>query len=248
MNRQAFLDACDRVVGNKRDRKGIGTLSEKTMHAVLKEYYQPFPDSQEVKIGNFVADIVSETGIIEIQTRSFYKLIKKLDCFLEFCDVTVVTALPAVKYISWLDPKTGEYTSRRKSPHKATIYDAIHELYSIKYTLDNPKMHLRLLLLEMEDIRYLNGWSKNRKRGSSRCDRIPIDIIDEVEFNCVDDYRQFIPQNLPKGFTSKDFADCAGIHLNTAQTTLNILSYLELVEKVGKTGYSFIYAVRKNDF
>ncbi len=243
MNRQAFLNACDKIVGNKRDRKGIGTLSEKTMHAVLKEYYQPFSDSQEVRIGNFVADIVSETGIIEIQTRAFYRLIKKLDCFLEFCDVTVVTALPAVKYLSWLDPETGEFTNRRKSPHRATIYDAIHELYSIKYTLDNPRMHLRLLLLEVEDIRYLNGWSKNRKRGSSRCDRIPIDIIDEVEFNCPDDYRQFIPENLPEIFTSDDFAKCANISLNTAQTTLNILSYLELVDKVARSGKAFLYKV-----
>ena len=189
---------------------------------------------------------MSETGIIEIQTRSFYKLIKKLDCFLEFCDVTVVTALPAVKYLSWLDPETGEFTNRRKSPHKATIYDAIHELYSIKYALDNPRMHLRLLLLEVEDIRYLNGWSKNRKRGSSRCDRIPIDIIDEIEFNCVDDYRQFIPENLPEMFTSNDFTKAANISRDTAQTTLNILSYLELVDKVGKIGNSFIYAVREN--
>lgn len=243
MNRQAFLDACDRIVGNRRNKKGIGTLSEKTMHAVLKEYYQPFSDSQEVKVGSFVADIVSESGIIEIQTRSFYKLIKKLDCFLEFCDVTVVTALPAVKYVSWLDPKTGNCTSRRKSPYKASIYNAIHELYSIKYTLDNPRMHLRLLLLEVEDIRYLNGWSKDKKRGSSRCDRIPIDIIDEIEFNCVDDYRQFIPKNLPVEFTSKDFADCAKIHRNTAQTTLNILSYLELVKKVGNSGKTIIYKV-----
>lgn len=243
MDRQAFLDACDRIVGNRRNKKGIGTLSEKTMHAVLKEYYQPFSDSQEVKVGNFVADIISESGIIEIQTRSFYKLIKKLDCFLEFCDVTVVTALPALKYLSWLDPETGECTNRRKSPYIATIYDAIHELYSIKYTLDNPRMHLRLLLLEVEDIRYLNGWSKNKKRGSSRCDRIPIDIIDEVEFNCIDDYKQFIPKNLPDEFTSKDFAECAKIHRNTAQTTLNILTYLELVKRVGKSGNSIIYKI-----
>ncbi len=243
MNRQAFLEACDRVVGNKRDKKGIGTLSEKTMHAVLKEYYQPYSDSQEVKVGSFVADIVSETGIIEIQTRSFYKLTKKLDCFLEFCDVTVATALPALKYLSWLNPETGECTNRRKSPHKATIYDAVYELYSIKYTLDNPHMHLRLLLLEVEEIRYLNGRSKNKKRGSSRCDRIPIDIIDEIEFNCTDDYRKFIPKGLPCEFTSKDFAQCAKIHRNTAQTTLNILTYLELVSNIGKKEKANLYKI-----
>ena len=243
MDRQAFLLACDKIVGNKRDLKGIGTLGEKTMHAVLKEYYQPYSESQEVKVGNYVDDIVSENGIIEIQTRSFYKLIKKLDCFLEFCDVTVVTALPAIKYISWLDPETGKCSNRRKSPYKASIYDAVNEMYSIKYTLDNPRMHIRILLLEVEDIRYLNGWSKNKKRGSSRCDRIPIDIIDEIEFNCVHDYRQFIPKNLPEHFTSKDFADCAGIYRNVAQTTLNILSYLGIVEKTGKTGKAYLYKV-----
>lgn len=243
MDRQRFLDACDKIVGNKRDKNGIGTLSEKTMHAVLKEYYDCNPENHETKIGTFVADIVCEDGIIEIQTRQLYKLNRKLDLFLEYCDVTVVHPLPAKKYISWIDKKTGECTNRRKSPKKCTIYDAINELYSIKFTLDNPRIKIILPMLEVEDVRYLNGWSKDKKRGSSRCDRIPIDIIDEIEINNVSDFSIFIPKGLKKEFTSNDFAKVAKIDINTARTTINILSYLEIIKNIGKSGRKKLYIV-----
>ena len=38
-------------------RQGIGTLSEKTVHAVMKNYYAPDTDMHEILIENFVADI-----------------------------------------------------------------------------------------------------------------------------------------------------------------------------------------------
>ena len=38
-------------------RQGIGTLSEKTVHAVMKNYYAPDTDMHEIPIENFVADI-----------------------------------------------------------------------------------------------------------------------------------------------------------------------------------------------
>ena len=36
-------------------RQGIGTLSEKTVHAVMKNYYAPDTDMHEIPIENFVA-------------------------------------------------------------------------------------------------------------------------------------------------------------------------------------------------
>ena len=60
------------------------------MHAALKSYYEPDFESREVKVGGFVADIVGENGIIEIQTRGFDRLGRKLDAFLEAVRVTVV--------------------------------------------------------------------------------------------------------------------------------------------------------------
>lgn len=71
VDEERFARAKNRVIGIKRERQGIGTLSEKTMHAVLKNYYAPDVDMHEIPIENFVADIYTGTEIIEIQTRFF---------------------------------------------------------------------------------------------------------------------------------------------------------------------------------
>ena len=236
-----FKEACNAVIGAERSSKGIGTLGEKTLHAVLKRYYEPFEENHEIRLGSFVADIVGEKGVIEIQTRNFNKLLRKLECFLEYCDVTVVFPIPETKYLSWVDTETGEVTSRRKSPKKGRIYDAVKELYRIKYTLDNPRMHLCLCMLDIEETRYLNGWSKDKKRGSTRCDRVPTALVSEVRFDSPADYRSFIPAGLPESFTSKDFAKAAKITLKIAQTTLNLLTYLGQVERIGKQGAMILY-------
>ncbi|MBQ9869634.1 MAG: hypothetical protein IJM32_08250 [Ruminococcus sp.] len=245
MNKELFYNACEKIIGKDRSNKGIGTLGEKTLHAVLKNYYEPFEQNHEIKVGRFVADIVGEQGVIEIQTRSFGNLLEKLDNFLEFCEVTVVYPLPALKYVSWLDMETGELSPKHKSPKKCRIYDAFKEIIRIKYALDNPRFHLVLCFLEVDEIRFLNGWSENKKRGSSRCDRIPKDIIEEVRFDCIEDYRRFLPDGLPEEFTSAHYAKACKINKQLASNGLNILSYLGLVERVGKKGRSFIYKVVK---
>ena len=82
-----FEAAKNRVIGINRERQGIGTLSEKTVHAVLKNYYAPDTDMHEIPIENFVADIFTGTEIIEIQTRSFQVMRRKLDAFLKIYPV-----------------------------------------------------------------------------------------------------------------------------------------------------------------
>ena len=38
MDRKIFHQAIERIVNQERERYGIGTLSEKTVHAVVKHY------------------------------------------------------------------------------------------------------------------------------------------------------------------------------------------------------------------
>jgi hypothetical protein len=248
MNREKFDTACQKVIGGQRLLKGIGTLGEKTLHAVLKEYFEPYNDCKEVKIGSFVADIAGEKGIIEIQTKEFSRLKKKLGQFLEYCDVTVVYPIPVKKYVRWLDPQTGELSDRRKSPKKLNKYDCFKELYKIKEFLDNPKMHICLCLIEAEDIRNLNGFSKDRKRGSTRFDRIPLGLIDEIHLDSPADYLGFIPEGLEGEFSSLDFGKLCGIDRKSAATALNVLTKLGITEIKGKNGRENIYSMkgRKN--
>lgn len=234
MDKERFKEACEAVAAQGKKRVGIGTLGEKSTHAVLKRYYEPYPACHEVPVGSFVADIVGENGIIEIQSRQFLKLRKKLEQFLEFSRVTVVYPISVVKHIVWIDPDTGEVAERRRSPKKGQIYDILPELYQIKYTLDNPRLSVRICMLETEELRLLDGWSKDKKKRATKQDRIPTALLDEIALDSPYDYRLFLPEGLAEEFTSADFAKAAGIPRDVAQAGLNLLSFLGLVVRTGE--------------
>ncbi len=242
-DKEAFEEAKKKVIGIDRQRLGIGTLSEKSVHAVLKNYYEPDEDHQEIPIENYVADIYANGEIIEIQTRQFNKLRGKLEAFLPLYQVTVVYPIPKEKWLIWIDEESGELSRKRKSPLKGTPYLAFPELYKIKRFLKDPNLKLKLVLMNMEEYRLLNGWSKDKKKGSSRFDRIPTELVEEVEIGCLQDYFQFVPCELEDSFTSKEFAKAAHIPLSLAQTVLNILYYVEVVTRVGKKGNQYLYAL-----
>lgn len=239
-----FEQAKNKIIGQTRERRGIGTLSEKTVHAVLKHYYAPDPATHEIPLEGYVADICTEAGIIEIQTRSFNTMRKKLAAFLPQHPVTVVYPIPRVKWLSWIDEETGETSPKRKSPKKGNPYMAFIELYRIRPFLSDENLHFRFDLIDMEEYRLLNGWSRDKKKGSDRYDRIPITFAEEVRIDSRDDYRKLLPTDLPEQFTAKEFAECAHIQVRLAQTTLLILNDLAIVERVGKQGRSYLYRIR----
>ena len=240
-DREAFETAKKKVIGIDRQRLGIGTLSEKTVHAILKNYYAPNEDNQEIPIENFVADIYTQGEIIEIQTRQFNKLRDKLQTFLPLYPVTIVYPIPREKWLIWIDAESGELSKKRKSPAKGNPYMVFPELYKIKSFLKNPNLRFRLALLNIEEYKILNGWSRDKKKGASRYDRIPTEFVQEVEIDCLADYMQFVPFELEEAFTSKDFANAAHIPVSLAQTVLNILYYVETVDRVGKKGNMYLY-------
>lgn len=244
---ELFMASKEKIIGKVHNNKGIGTLSEKTVHAVLKNYYEPDEDNHEVALEGYVADIYNEGGIIEIQTRGFDKLRNKLAVFLNLYPVTVVYPIPAEKWMYWIDEKTGEVSKKRKSPKKGSPYDAFIELYKIKNYLNNPNLKLRLVLVDMEEYRLLNGWNHSRKRGSTRFDRVPLAIRQEVLIEQPEDYMQFIPYELEGEFTSKEFSEAAKVSADMARLALQILHCMGTVHRVGKQGNSFLYRINDNN-
>jgi len=245
MDKEFFLKVCDEVIGQQQGMNGIGTLSEKTVHSVLKSYYSPDSINHEIKVGGFVADICTGSEIIEIQTRSFDKLRRKLTAFLAFAPVTIVYPIHYVKWIRWVNPQSGEVSPPRKSPKLGSPYLIFFELYRIKDFLTNPNLKLKIVLLNLEEYRFLDGWSQDKKKGSSRCDRIPTEIVKEISVDCLEDYNLLIPDVLGGEFTSADFKKASGLPLKQAQTALHILHHIGIVDRVGKKGRSFLY-IRMN--
>ncbi len=246
MDEKRFEEAKNKIIGIQRERLGIGTLQEKTVHAVMKHYYAPDEGMQEIPIGGYVADIYTGEQVIEIQNGNFYKMRGKLDAFLAQYPVTIVYPIPHTKWLIWIDEESGELSKKRKSPLTGSAYQAFKELYRIKSYLSRENLHFRFPLVDMEEYRLLNGWSKDRKKGSCRYDRIPVSLYGEVVVEKRKDYLQFLPDGLPEEFTTKNLSETAKIPARTAGLVLNILAYLNVVEQSGKKGNAYLYRKIEN--
>lgn len=245
MDKERFYNAVQTVTSGEHIRAGIGTYGEKTVHAVLKNYFEPYADGHEQKIDGYVADIVGEDGIIEIQTAGFDKLRKKLEAFLSVSRVTVVHPIPRKKWIITIDPVTGEQGKKRKSPITGTPYDIFPELYKIKPFLSHENFRLCIVMLDVLEYRRPpeeNGLKRGRRRGYVRYDRIPTELAEEVYINEISDWGYFIPKCLPDEYTSKDFGSLSGVGQKYASFILNILTEAGAVERIGKKGNSYVYA------
>lgn len=241
LDKEAFEQAKVKVLLKQHDPHGFGTLQEKTVHAVMKLYYEPNDDYHEVPIEGFIADIYTGERIIEIQNGNFNRLKPKLAAFLPLYPVTVVLPIPHNKWVIWMDEESGELSKRNKSPVTGNAYYAFPELYKIKQYLGHPNLSFAFPLIDMDEYRLLNGWSKNKKRGSSRYDRMPLALFDEVLIERVEDFMQFVPFELKDSFTVKEFAQAAGIHRDLASVALPLLMHMGIVARVGKRGREYLY-------
>lgn len=238
MNQQDFQTALELTAA--RTPGGIGTLGEKSVHAVLKAAYEPHALNLEVPVGGYVADILGEDGIIEIQTRALWRLRDKLAAFLEVCAVTVVHPVYPTEWISRTDPDTGEVV-RRRSSRRGRAADVLAELYPLREFLKNPQFHLRVVELETE------RWDIGRSRGRKQhLDRVPRAFLREWVLESPGDYRELLPQEVPETFTAEEFGRLLHQRKDDAWQSLAVLEVLGLAERTGKQGRKNLYRLTKN--
>lgn len=226
------------------NKNTIGQLREKTLHSVLKYYYCSDSNFHEIRLGRYVADIKTNDNIIEIQTGSFYSMKKKLDYYLSLPDINVTIVYPVAynKWVSWIDEKTGEISPKRKSPKKGSIYEILAELYSLKEYIFRDGIDFRVCLIDLVEYKILNGWDKNKKRGSSKFDKEPIALIDDILFSDIQDYYKFVPHSLPVEFTKKEWEKETKLSPKNSGLALLFLRQIGIVEQVGKRGRAYLYA------
>lgn len=241
MDKILFSQICNKIKLSNLSHDGIGVLNEKTLHAVLKNYLEPHKENHEIKIGSFVADILGEKGIIEIQTSNFSKLRKKLTPFLNETTVTVVYPIAKVKWLYWIDTQTGEITTKRRSTKTGNIYDLTHELVFIRDLLAHPNLIIMAVFLEIAEYRYLDGWSKDKKKGSTRCDKIPMALCDEIIFERAEDYKILLPAGLNDSFTAKEFSKLTKLKPRPAHAALSVMCSVGIIEHFEMRGRAFLY-------
>ncbi len=230
------------------NKNQIGTLSEKSIHSEIKNYLEPRKEYQEVKVGNYIADIKRDNEIFEVQTQQFKNLISKLNYYiLNKYDVTVAYPLVHEKYINWVDTESTEVVERRKSSYKKYIQDIFKELYWIKDYIVNKQIKLMIISLEVNDYRYLDGYGQNSKYKATKIDKIPTKILNEITIESIDDFKIFLPNTLPKEFTSKDFQKCTKSRSKYLGSGLKMLRELGIIQVIDKKGNAFIYKITEEN-
>jgi hypothetical protein len=215
----------------------IGTLGEKTIHKTLKYYFANGID-HEAKIGGYYADIAGESGIIEIQTANFGRLRQKLEKFLPASRVTIV--YPFEKKVNHFNfcHDTGKPVKTRTVNHK-DLTRLFLELYRIKSFLNNANLSVCIVGLEVNKFK---AFSKGQSRANKiKTTKYPVDILSEAYFKKPEDYKIFLPDNLPLEFTRVEFSKCCG-YSNSALPII-ILEHLGLIKNIGKRGRAFLYAI-----
>lgn len=227
----------------KRLKEGIGTQSERLIHAALKYYLEPRESCHEVKIGRYTADIYQkETGhIFEIQTRGFERLRGKLGAFLPQHKVTVVFPVVHEKTLSWTDPETGEVSKSRKGPKKGSALEILPEIYRIPEYQLNPNLSFLVMLLNVEEFKLLDGWSRDRKRGAHRLERLPRQIAGAVTISGSEDYKALVPKELAESFTRAEFFRAVKMRERKGGYALTALERAGALEHYENQGRRYLY-------
>ena len=178
----------------------ITTYMERSLHRSLKNHFCPDETKHEIKIGRYVADVCDGKTIFEIQTGSFSPLRKKLQFYLENTDFNIVVVRPIAqnRKIFWLDEASGELKKApRISSRHETLASGIADIYYINEFLGNPRLSFCFVLMEIDEVRLLNGYGKQKKIRATSVDRLAGEIYSINYIKCKEDIANAIFPLLP---------------------------------------------------
>jgi hypothetical protein len=211
-------------------------MNEHALHSDIKKVYSLPGDLFEVKLDNYIVDILRGDLVIEVQTKNFSALRKKLQALIETHQVRLVYPLPEKKWITYVT-KDGKVVNQRKSAKKGKLTDLFRELVRIPELPGKDNFSLEVLFIHEEEIRCNDGKGSWRRRGVSIKERRLIAVNNRVLFQNKSDYLKILPKNLNTVFTNKEFAESAKIPIGTARQITYCLrksSFIQIAEKKGR--------------
>lgn len=227
---------------SENDGDGIGTYNEKRFHRIFKRFVTDDASCYEIKIGKYVADVLCDGHITEIQTTAYAKLAPKIRYYLEQTDYTVSVVMPLIceRLIIRADRETGEVRYTRRSPQKKGLSDAFANLYYLRELLPNERLMVHVMLVSAEEYRYSERM-RYRREGAYDRDVRPVDIREEIVLRGKEAYLRFIPQSLKgREFDAKEFGKATGMSGRGLYSALNTLTDMGLLLR-RKQGNKYIY-------
>ena len=223
----------------------IGTLNEKALHAALKDLIARPGDELEVPLDGFVIDIVRGDLLIEIQTRSFSAIKRKLDTLTESHRLRLVYPIAREKWIVKLDKEQKGRPTRRKSPKHGAPEQIFAELVSFPHLLTRPTFSLELLLIEEEEVRRFDGSRGWRRQGWRTVERRLLDVVERRRFHTPADLAALLPPGLDEPFTTANLATTLRCPRRLAQQMAYCLRRMDAITVAGKQGNAILYQIQR---
>lgn len=216
--------------------------NEKSLHAALKEWYAQPNDRFEVPIDGFVIDIVRDDLLVEIQTRNFAAIKRKLARLTVHHPVRLVYPIAREKWI--VKPAGGRHGqfSRRKSPRRGTIENVFEELVSFPELLLNPNFSIELLLTQEEEFRRYDATRRWRRKGWVTYKRRLLQVIEQRLFQVPADMCVLVPSALTEPFTTADLAITIAKPRRLSQKMVYCLRLMGCITPMGKRGNAILYS------
>ena len=236
-----FSDAARRVALDEHISDGFSVYAERAVHKTFKLYLEPRAELHERPYLGSVADILNESGAIEVQTGSFAPLLPKLRKFLKEGRVTLVHPFAIHTAHRWLNPETGEISEPSSRGTSRSPYSVGRELYRIRELIGNEDLTVRIIAFDAEEYRRLDGRDKSHKRGATLLAKLPLRIVGYIDLCSPEDYRVFLPDSLPTQFTRREYLRAIKSRSRYDGVNLKLLEHLGMISLVGKRGRAFLY-------
>ena len=199
-------------------------------------------DQVEVPVDRFVIDLVRDGLLIEIQTRGFSSMKRKVTDLLDLGhDVRIVHPIAIDRWIVKMDA-AGEVLGRRRSPRHGAPTDVFAELVSFPDLIGHPHLGIDLVMTEEEEVRTHTPGKSWRRNGWSVVERRLLEVTDTFVLSAMEDYARLLPAALPDPFTTADLATALARPRRSAQQMTYCLREAGLITIVGKTGNAILYS------
>ena len=237
-----FSEAVEAAKDEEPINEGFTVYNEGLIHKAVKLYIDSDPTHHEVKLGHAVADVLSSGVVYEVQTGSPLPLLPKIKSLLPDYPVTLVLPYRARTRHLWLDPDSGEISAPKRiaSPQKS-IHTLSRSMAAVKELIGAPGFSIRPMALAVDELRLLDGYGKTRKIRATFISRTPCELLDDFVLTDIEDYRLLLPDSLGEEFTAPEFLSAIRSRSRYDRITLNLLSYLGCIERVGKRKNAYIY-------
>jgi hypothetical protein len=228
-----------------KNSNGINIYNEGLLHAALKTFISQPADEIEVNVDGYIIDIRRQNLLIEIQTRNFAAIKKKLYTLVESHPVRLIYPITKRKWIVKIPHKDAPVIAvpRRKSPRQGSTYDLFTELVHLPKLVNHENFVIEVLYIFEEEYRRWVGRKAWRRKGWAVDHRRLIEVVSTQVYESAHDFIAILPSQLPSEFTTNDLA----LHCDCTQRLAGRMAYtlreMGAIQYIGKKGRSFLYSV-----